>query len=44
VFLFSQFFNPLPWQFHVLLAVYNGVGGAIDHCAFYIPDTWIDSR
>jgi Fatty acid hydroxylase superfamily len=44
VFLFAQLFNPLPWHFHVLLAAYNGIGGAIDHSAFYIPGTWIDGR
>lgn len=44
VFLFAQLFNPLPWHFHVLLAAYNGVGGAIDHSAFYIPGTIIDGR
>jgi hypothetical protein len=44
VFLFAQLFNPLPWHFHVLLAAYNGIGGAIDHSAFYIPGTIIDGR
>lgn len=44
VFLFAQLFNPLPWHFHVVLAAYNGVGGAIDHSAFYIPGTIIDGR
>lgn len=44
VFLFAQFFNPLPWQFHVLLALYNGMGGAIDHSGFYIPGTIMDGR
>jgi len=44
VFMLANFFNPLPWQFNVALAVYNGVGGAIDHSAFYIPGTWIDGR
>lgn len=44
VFLFSQLFNPLPWQFHVLLAIYNGMGGAIDHSGFYIPGTIMDGR
>lgn len=44
VFLFAQLFNPLPWHFHVLLAAYNGAGGAIDHSAFYIPGTIIDGR
>lgn len=44
VFLFAQFFNPLPWHFHVILASYNGIGGAIDHSAFYIPGTCVDGR
>lgn len=44
VFLFAQFFNPLPWHFHVMLASYNGIGGAIDHSAFYIPGTILDGR
>ena len=44
VFLFAQLFNPLPWHFHVLFALINGVGAAIDHSAFYIPGTIIDGR
>ena len=44
VFLFAQLFNPLPWPFHVAMAVYNGVGGAIDHAGFYIPNSLIDGR
>lgn len=44
VFLFAQLFNPLPWHFHVILASYNGIGGAIDHSAFYIPGTIVDGR
>lgn len=44
VFLFAQLFNPLPWHFHVLFALINGLGAAIDHSAFYIPGTLIDGR
>jgi len=44
VFILANLFNPLPWQFNVAMAVYNGVGGAIDHSGFYIPNTWIDGR
>lgn len=44
VFLLASFFNPLPAYAHVCTAIYNGIGGAVDHSAFYIPDSIIDGR
>lgn len=43
-FLLASFFNPLPIASHLILAAYNGVGAAIDHSGFYIPDSVIDGR
>lgn len=44
VFLFSQIFNPIPYQFQLIVCIYNGIFAAIDHSAFYVPNTWIDAR
>jgi len=44
VFLLAQLFFPVPWIFHLLLCVYNGVGGAVDHCGFYVPNSMFDGR
>jgi sterol desaturase/sphingolipid hydroxylase (fatty acid hydroxylase superfamily) len=47
VFVFAPLVFPVlcaPWPFHVLLAIYNGAGAAIDHSGFYVPGTLIDGR
>jgi len=44
ILLFANLFMPLPWQFLVLLCVYNGIGGALDHSGFYVPGTLVDGR